>query len=78
MQAQSTDSSVNKFTTPEAQEEFIRLMGKSITKERGFLPSSGDGGLLLMIQARGGSRCVRHRSGVIEHCPRILCQCSDG
>nr|XP_017248025.1 PREDICTED: uncharacterized protein LOC108219212 [Daucus carota subsp. sativus] len=44
---------VKKFTTPEAQEEFIRLMGKSITKERGFLPSSGDGGLMLMIQARG-------------------------
>ena len=46
-------SGVNKFTTPEAQEKFTRLMGKPIAKERGFLPSPGDGGLLQMIQSRG-------------------------
>ena len=51
MQAQSSDSSgmgsgVNKFTSPEAQAEFTRLLGKPIAKERGFLPSPGDGELV--------------------------------
>ena len=58
VQAGSTDSSSSgygaiNFTTPEAQAEFTRLMGKSIAKERGFLPSPTDGKLVEMIQSRG-------------------------
>ena len=58
VQAGSTDSSSSgygaiNFTTPEAQAEFTRLMGKSTTKERGFLPSPDDGKLVEMIQSRG-------------------------
>ena len=53
-QSGSTDSSsmgfgVINITTPEAQAEFTRLMGKPIAKERGFLPSPGDGKLVQMI-----------------------------
>ena len=47
------DFGVIKFTTQEAQEEFARLLGKLILKERGFLPSPGDGELVQMIQERG-------------------------
>ena len=66
MRGTSTDSSslgveVAKFTTPEAREEFTRLLGKPIAKERGFLPSPGDGELVQIIQNRGGSRFVRRR-----------------
>ena len=58
MRGTSTDSSslgveVSKFTTPEAREEFTRLLGKPIAKERGFLPSPGDGELVQMIRNRG-------------------------
>ena len=59
VQAQSSDSSgmggsgVNKFTSPEAQAEYTRLLGKPIAKERVFLPSPGDGELVEMIQERG-------------------------
>ena len=53
-------SGVKRFTTPEAQAEFTWLMGKPIAKERGFLPSPGDGELVQMIRERGGSSFVRH------------------
>lgn len=39
----------NKFSSPEAQAEFTRLMSKAVDKERGFLLTAQDGDLLEMI-----------------------------
>ena len=47
------DVGIIKFSTPEAEAEFTRLLGKRITKEMGFLPPPGDGELVQMIQERG-------------------------
>ena len=44
-----------------AEEEYTRLLGKPILKERGFLPSGRDGELLLMIAERVGFLFVSHR-----------------
>ena len=38
-----------RFSTPEAEAEYKRLLSKPIAKERGFLPSRKDGKLLEMI-----------------------------
>ncbi|KAK1375282.1 hypothetical protein POM88_031475 [Heracleum sosnowskyi] len=44
---------MQKFSSPEAQLEFNRLLAKPVAKERGFLPRSSDGHLLAMITKRG-------------------------
>ena len=43
----------NKFSSPEAQEEVIRLLSKPVANERGFLPTSQDGELVEMIRDKG-------------------------
>ena len=47
-------SDANKFSTPEAQEEFTRLLSKPVANERWFLPTSQDGELVEMIRDKGG------------------------
>ncbi|KAK1391375.1 hypothetical protein POM88_010431 [Heracleum sosnowskyi] len=42
-----------KFSSPEAQLEFTRLLSKAVAKERGFLPQPTDGHLFNMITKRG-------------------------
>ena len=42
-----------RFSTPEAEEEFQKLLSKPVGKERGFLPTIQDGDLLEMIRAKG-------------------------
>lgn len=42
-----------KFTSPEAQTEFTRLLSKAVAKERGFLPQPTDWHLFKMIIDRG-------------------------
>ena len=36
----------SRFVSPEAEEEFHRLITKPVAKERGFLPTAEDGDLL--------------------------------
>ncbi|KAL8116363.1 hypothetical protein AgCh_022749 [Apium graveolens] len=42
-----------RFSTPEAEEEYMRLLSKPIAKERGFLPFRREGKLLEMILEMG-------------------------
>lgn len=42
-----------KFTSPDAQAEFSRLLSKAVAKERGFLPHPTDGYLFRMITKKG-------------------------
>ena len=54
----TTDSSSacgvrHRFSTPEAETEYVRLLSKPIAKEHGFLPSGKDGKLLEMILEMG-------------------------
>ncbi|KAL8088477.1 hypothetical protein AgCh_038304 [Apium graveolens] len=42
-----------RFSTPEAEEEYTRLLAKPIAKERGFLPYGTGGNLLKMILEMG-------------------------
>lgn len=43
----------NKFTSPEAQAEFTRLISKVVAKERRFIPTAQDGELVGMILEKG-------------------------
>ena len=43
----------NRFLSPEAEEEYQRLITKPVAKERGFLPMAEDGDLLQMIRDKG-------------------------
>ena len=47
------EEEANRFTTPEAEEEYHRLLTKPVSKERGFLPTTDDGKLLQMIRSKG-------------------------
>ena len=41
------------FVSSETQQEFTRLMSKTVFRDRGFLPSPDDGELAAMVQERG-------------------------
>lgn len=44
---------IQRFTTPEAHKEFLRLIQRTVIKERGLLPSETDGAIFRQIQDRG-------------------------